>query len=292
MVIYCDYMDSWDRLGVETNTLDFFSNLPLDIESWASYAYSMRRMSIYYTGNCIRVRRSSDNVEQDFGFVGNLVDDASIVTFLGWSTWYIAVWYDQSGNNNDVTIAAVAAQPTYVSSWYNGKPAAHSITGAQIFGLATRKPLWKNYTLVAHSALDVVDSWWPTFSLWSSLFGQSWPHNSWFSVFNTDILRSVSWTSGMNIWDNANDWISHDLFTFKTYNSSRNWGAELKVNYDGNTLTPHNYFVDLDASFQYLNSRFAGDGWWLGQHQEFIVYENTVSDDKRTEIDKSINTFF
>jgi hypothetical protein len=80
--------------------------------------------------------------------------------------------------------------------------------------------------------------------------------------------------------------------TFKTYNSSRNWTAELKVNYDWNTLTPHSFLADLDASFQYLNSWFAWDGWWLWQHQEFIVYEHTVSDENRTEIDNSINTFF
>jgi hypothetical protein len=80
--------------------------------------------------------------------------------------------------------------------------------------------------------------------------------------------------------------------TFKTYNTSRNGTVEYKLNYDNVTIPANNFNVNLDASFQYLNSWFSGDGFWLGQHQEFIVYENTVSDEKRTEIDNSINTFF
>ena len=45
-------------------------SLLLDTYSGASVAYSLRKLSSTYSGSTIRVRRSSDNTEQDIGFTG------------------------------------------------------------------------------------------------------------------------------------------------------------------------------------------------------------------------------
>jgi len=53
----------------------------------ANAAYSVRKLRSAYNGSAIRVRRSSDNTEQDIGFDGNgNLDVASLKTFLSAST--------------------------------------------------------------------------------------------------------------------------------------------------------------------------------------------------------------
>ena len=64
--------------GVEHITLP---DLPLDIVSDAAFGYGLRRLHSNYTGAAIRVRRSSDNAEQDIGFTGNDLDIVSLLSF-------------------------------------------------------------------------------------------------------------------------------------------------------------------------------------------------------------------
>lgn len=88
----------------------------LDTYSGASTAYSFRKLSSTYTGNCIRVRRSSDNTEQDFGFVNNVLDTSSLLTFCGAGNGFVTTWYDQSGNARNITQTTAANQPQIVLS--------------------------------------------------------------------------------------------------------------------------------------------------------------------------------
>jgi hypothetical protein len=67
----------------------------------AELAYSFRRLRSAYTGSCIRVRRSSDDVEQDIGFVNNELDTSALTSFIGANNGLIRTWYDQSGNANN-----------------------------------------------------------------------------------------------------------------------------------------------------------------------------------------------
>lgn len=88
----------------------------LDTYSGASAAYSLRQLSSTYTGNCIRVRRSSDNTEQNIGFVNNVLDEASLLTFCGAGNGFVTTWYDQSGNAKNATQSTAASQPQIVTS--------------------------------------------------------------------------------------------------------------------------------------------------------------------------------
>lgn len=49
----------------------------------AARAYSLRKLSSTYAGSAVRVRRTSDDSEQDFGFVNGEVDIDSIISFVG-----------------------------------------------------------------------------------------------------------------------------------------------------------------------------------------------------------------
>jgi hypothetical protein len=89
----------------------------LDAYSGAAAAYSLRRLSSTYTGNLIRVRRSSDNAEQNIGYdANNVLDTASLLTFCGAGNGFVTTWYDQSGNANNATQTIALLQPQIVSS--------------------------------------------------------------------------------------------------------------------------------------------------------------------------------
>jgi len=64
----------------------------------ATAAYSVRKLSTTYTGAAIRVRRSSDNTEQDIGFSGVNLDETALTTFVGANNGFVTKWYDQTGN--------------------------------------------------------------------------------------------------------------------------------------------------------------------------------------------------
>ena len=92
-----------------------FSYLLDDYPS-AGVAYSLRKLRSAYAGNCIEVRRSSDNATQNIGFVNNVLDTASLLTFCGAGNGFVKTWYDQSGNAANATQTTSADQPTIVLS--------------------------------------------------------------------------------------------------------------------------------------------------------------------------------
>jgi len=92
-------------------------DLPLNVDSTAKAAYSLRKLSTGYSGKAIKVRRSSDNTTQDIGFnsFGNL-DTKSLLSFVGTGSGYIDTWYDQSSSGLNLTQATTANQPRIVNA--------------------------------------------------------------------------------------------------------------------------------------------------------------------------------
>jgi hypothetical protein len=78
--------------------------LLLDILTDSVGAYSIRKTRSAYTGDCIEVRRSSDNALQNIGFINNVLDTSSLLSFVGSGDGFVKTWYDQSflGLNNAV----------------------------------------------------------------------------------------------------------------------------------------------------------------------------------------------
>jgi len=90
--------------------------IPLLLDLYpATVAYSVRKLRNTYTGACIRVRRSIDNAEQDIGFVGNDLDTASLLLFVGVNDGFVTTWYDQQGSNN-LAQSTLNRQPIIVNS--------------------------------------------------------------------------------------------------------------------------------------------------------------------------------
>ena len=88
----------------------------LDTYSGAAAAYSLRLLDSTYSGNAVRVRRASDNTEQDIGFVDNELDTSSLETFCSGTDGFVTTWYDQSGNGYNITESTASDQPKIVSS--------------------------------------------------------------------------------------------------------------------------------------------------------------------------------
>ena len=88
--------------------------LLLDTYSGAAAAYSLRSLSLAYGGSVVRVRRSSDNTEQDF--TAAQVTDGTLTTFCGAGNGFVRTWYDQSGNDNHAETTVTTRQPLIVSS--------------------------------------------------------------------------------------------------------------------------------------------------------------------------------
>ena len=106
----------------------------LDTYGGASVAYSSaRRLATAYTGSLIRVRRSSDNAEQNIGYTtGNVLDEAALTSFVGAGNGFITTWYDQSGNGKNLTQSTAINQPKIVDSgsiyFVNSKPSIYNNT--------------------------------------------------------------------------------------------------------------------------------------------------------------------
>lgn len=103
--------------------------LLLDLYPNAAAAYSVRKLRTAYTGNAIRVRRASDNAEQNIGFdaLGNL-DTSALTTFCTGTNGFVTIWYDQSGNGKNSVQNTAIQQPQIVLNGsvltFNGKPRA------------------------------------------------------------------------------------------------------------------------------------------------------------------------
>ena len=110
------------------------SSYLLDTYGGAAVGYSLRKLSSTYAGFAIRVRRSSDNTEQNIGFdsSGNL-DTTSLLAFVGSGNGFVTTWYDQSGSNRNAIQTTASAQPQIVFAGIvnsvNGKASINFISG-------------------------------------------------------------------------------------------------------------------------------------------------------------------
>ena len=79
-----------------------------------SFAFSFRILESDYNGPLVRLRRASDNAEQDFFASDNdIVDVVSINTWRSGSNVYVVKWYDQSGLGRDAVQNSTHRQPRF-----------------------------------------------------------------------------------------------------------------------------------------------------------------------------------
>lgn len=155
-------------------------SLLLDLYPSAAAAYSVRKLRTAYTGSAIRVRRSSDNAEQNIGFtaLGNL-DTTALTTFCGGFAGFVTTWYDQSGNGANAIQTTASQQPIIVNGGsvinINGKPSIDfslsSVPTTLIANLSSTNEFWTMFGVLNVKPIGAVET--------TYLYGR------WFSIGNS-----------------------------------------------------------------------------------------------------------
>jgi hypothetical protein len=100
--------------ALETKTQTLSIGYIEDVSPNASTArviLSLRLVNPYYSGQCVNVRRSSDNATLDIPFSLGYLDKTAYDAFVGAGNGYIAIIYDQSRNGYNFIQATNSLQP-------------------------------------------------------------------------------------------------------------------------------------------------------------------------------------
>lgn len=254
--------------------------LLLDLYPNAGAAYSLRKLRTAYTGSAIRVRRLIDNVEQDFGFVGNDLDTTSLLSFIGVGSGFVTTWYDQSGNSKNATNATAINQPRIVNlgalDVVNGKPA---VLGDGVNDNLTNTTLSLTNPTSIFTVVDKVGNW-GNFGLFSIGFGLSGA----FLLSGTGIYFYQNGPSFSPQYTNNNQ----SLLVAKTATTGTNW--ELY----GNNTTVTNGGQNIGTQIGTIINLFTRSPGNLQANmymQEFIVWGNNQMTN-RLNIQNNINSFY
>lgn len=254
----------------------------LDTYSGSTAAYSLRLLRTDYTGSAIRVRRASDNTEQDIGFVNNELDTASLTSFCSGTNGFVKTWYDQSGNGRDATQSTAANQPQIVSGGSvileNGKPAVQ-FDGSDDFytnNLAVS-------TLTSFAVSRIVSE------------------SDFNFIYDTNLhidnarLRMGLWNNNTYFVDNSGAFSTNATSTIFSNNQQHKWyglhdtsGTEISIDSES-VQTNTNTLFSGTTTDMYIGARNDGiDHYLEGTIQELILYPSDQSSN-RTGIETNIN---
>ena len=263
----------------------------LDTYSGAAVAYSAaRRLSSTYTGALIRVRRSSDNTEQDIGYNGsNVLDESALTSFVGAGNGFVVKLYDQSGNVKNMEQSTAANQPKIVNSGTvfkdNSKPAL-SFNGTSQYLAVT------DNTILHASSLT---SCFYTTKIFSGSYNSPIASKNYsadggyfFGNLGTDNKLQLYIDQGTNL-----------IGTAAIFNLQK-----LLTNFNQTGTNNSKFYVNGSLDAQWTKSSLSGTnstyfalgydplGLYLkGNMQEAIIYSTDKTSDK-TGIEGNINTFY
>jgi hypothetical protein len=251
-----------------------------------------------YTGNAIRVRRSSDNTEQDIGFTAlGVLDESALTTFCGAGNGFVTTWYDQSGNARSATQTTAANQCRIVNSGVveklNNKPAINA------FAAITIKSYAINYSNIINRPVTI-------FSVLKNDILPSNPYNNiTFHIAgsftdggggryqqyidNDNIIFSVINGLTPNVTNNLNalSHIVHSSF-FKT-----NTLQQRVNNIDSSEVTPTGTIFSNASNFTIINTNTQNNLNLNAakRFQEAIIYERDLFSN-RVAIETNINNYY
>jgi hypothetical protein len=265
----------------------------------AAVAYSLRLLNTAYTGSAIRVRRSSDNTEQNIGFVGENLDTAALSSFCGSGNGFVTTWYDQSGNARNATQTTAANQPQIVSNGTvlteGSKPTLRfdvsndyfEFARIQLTQISTFTSVKRTSTSTYQGILKVADTSVNNSAYFlevnsemsvGPLHAAAYPNNTARAKggsVNNNVYRLISsfWdglgtvgNSFYSIYDNAVQQTLSNTVNIASTGASR-------------SLIGANYFGSQIVSF------------WGGTIQEVVIYNSNQSSN-RTGIESNINTYY
>lgn len=260
----------------------------LDQYSGAAAAYSLRKLRCAYSGSLIRVRRSSDNTEQDIGATANGdLDTAALKTFVGTGgtdDGFVVTWYDQSGNGNNVTQSTAGNQPLIMDNGVvlrqGGKPSIY-------FDGSNDYLIQSSFTINTYLSLYmVVNS--PSFLVEHSANANNNDGFYFYGLTNQSWLfrrTNVNGASGGSAWS-ANQYIIADL----QYNGS---GAYYKngVQQTNGTITGTSLSNTSATASLNIMARPSASLYMSGYLSELIIYDSDKTSDASS-IRSNINAYY
>ena len=262
-------------------------NTPLlDTYTEASAAYSLRKLKTDYSGHAIRVRRSSDNTEQNIGFNGSgNLDTTTLLSFVGSGNGFVTTWYDQSGAAKNATQTTAANQPQIVSSGVvhlkNGKPSIY-FSGNQMMVTTANVVSTGNQPY--------------------SIYGVS--HNVGISSSTLFYIGSGSGNNGIGLQVISGGSLRHFWYSseFVSYASTINNQYYYSIEFTGsNVFTSRNDSTTLNATGRTKNTTSPTlmigkmvnwNEWYNGYHQELVIFDNYNAGDVSVGIRSNINTYY
>jgi hypothetical protein len=264
------------------------------------------RLSSSYTGALIRVRRSSDNTEQDIGYDGsNVLDESALTSFVGAGNGFVTKIYDQSGNGKDASQASAGNQPRIVASGTvvkrKSKPAIHfGYDGTAQTSLINSTISFNasNITSVGFGSKTSSGAAQYTYSRLYSLGGSGNDYD------NANSITSFLAQSTFGGFNPALSTFSSSAGVFKSYTYDSNllfWSQKLAggtptlyIGKNGDTLSSSstssgNITATKLAIGGTINS--TADSYLNGYITEYIVYTSDKTSD-RTGIEGNINTYY
>ena len=264
--------------------------------SGAAAAYSLRLLDNTYSGHAVRVRRASDNTEQDIGFANNELDTTSLETFCSGTDGFVTTWYDQSGNAVNAANATAAEQPKIVASGStileNGKAAVRFdgsndklkfpqvITGttARSFFITNKVDISGGAEFGCLISLDVASSGSGTSYRISRETAEIRLRVSGSSAFNYPSgTTALDYNLLTNIWTNGG---SQD---------AKFWSNSVSAPYS--TGTSSNLNTSIITGFHYMGWSNVGSNTLDGNIQEMVIYASDQSTN-RSGIETNINDHY
>jgi hypothetical protein len=268
-------------------TVTSSATLLLDLYPNAAAAYSLRKLRAAYAGSAIRVRRSSDNTEQDIGFVAEQLDTVSLLAFCGVGNGFVTTWYDQSENGRNATQATAANQPQIVSSGVvvllNTKPTINFAGGSTV-SMNFNQITLSNFTILWVSRKSAQGQ--TSIILAAGLNGTSYAGDDVDSRGCPNLIAGGSqiiYTFVNNTTSQPTGKLSQHLCYLNRRNTNQAVGQFNNLNNAYNNSIATNNFVAAGIANYGANYNYGGD------LQEIIIYGSDKSAD-RTNISTNINT--
>ena len=246
----------------DTLLLDSFPN--------AAAAYSLRKLRTGYTGSAIRVRRSSNNNEQDIGFVDNFLDTASLKTFCSGTNCFVTTWYDQGDSARNATQTTAAQQPRIVLSGAISKQGTkvglNFVNGTNRLSSYKFAAADKNWgVFFVGSAADVSGSNRNVFGT----DGNGFNGNGLYLQFQTSGASVINRT-GLALGNSSATTVSNNTTALfhNQYKSNNEWITEVNADNDTYTsaLLSGNKFTTGDQSV-----------WWMGAYRSSNNFNTSIS---------------
>jgi hypothetical protein len=254
----------------------------------AAAAYSLRKLRSDYTGNCIEVRRSSDNALQNIGFVDNVLDTASLLLFVGAGNGFVRTWYDQSGNTRNAVQTTNNNQPRIVNGGVleikNSKPSINWYQNGNILSIAhnnvfnwTASSQITNIIVVSGAKLNQAPR-----------FIDKQGGNNFFAVEQTGFQTQGS---GTRSFVGSIDVLTGDYFINHSYLNGNISGFIYANNQLSATATTLTGLTNVNSNALLIGNTSVGDRTLIGFFGEVIIYPTDQSAN-RIGIQKNINDYY